>query len=124
MNTRKRLYGQLYHMHMLAITPASRPTTLLSPEETWSIREVQHVSQTAFARYRNVSRNLVSDWKRGEKKPSGPVLRLLSIVRREGLERVVQHLRPFQALLYRVEVPRKISKGEYATMHLLSYEAS
>jgi putative transcriptional regulator len=41
-----------------------------------------------FARYLNVSKNLVSDWERGKKKPGGPALRLLSIVQRKGLEAV------------------------------------
>lgn len=32
----------------------------------------KHISQPVFARYLNVSKNLVSDWKRGVKKPGGP----------------------------------------------------
>ena len=34
----------------------------------------------------NVSRNFVSDWERGVKKPSGPALRLLNIVQKHGLD--------------------------------------
>ena len=41
-----------------------------------------------FARYLNVSKNLVSDGERGTKRPGGPALRLLSIVRRKGLEAI------------------------------------
>ena len=48
----------------------------------------QHVSQPVFARYLNVSKNLVSDWERGKKRPGGPALRLLSIIQRKGLEAV------------------------------------
>ena len=64
------------------------PATPLMPEEIKAIREAHHVSQTAFARYLNVSKNLVSDWERGQKRPGGPALRLLSIVRRKGLEAI------------------------------------
>lgn len=64
------------------------PATPLQPEEIKAIREAEHVSQPVFARYLNVSKNLVSDWERGKKRPGGPALRLLSIVRRKGLEAI------------------------------------
>ena len=64
------------------------PAPVLSPEEIKSIREAEHVSQPVFARYLNVSKNLVSDWERGKKRPGGPALRLLSIIQRKGLEAV------------------------------------
>jgi putative transcriptional regulator len=52
------------------------------------IREREHVSQPVFAAYLNVSRNPVSDWERGVKRPGGPALRLLSIIQRKGLQAV------------------------------------
>ncbi len=61
------------------------PAPVLSPGEIKAIREAEHVSQPVFARYLNVSKNLVSDWERGAKKPGGPALRLLSIIQRNGL---------------------------------------
>jgi len=61
------------------------PTPPLEPEEIRAIREAEHVSQGVFARYLNVSKNLVSDWERGQKRPGGPALRLLAIVRKNGL---------------------------------------
>ena len=64
------------------------PAELLAPEEIRAIRERELVSQPVFARYLNVSKNLVSDWERGTKRPGGPALRLLSIVRRKGLEAI------------------------------------
>ena len=64
------------------------PATPLLPEEIRAIRQSQHVSQPVFARYLNVSKNLVSDWERGKKRPGGPALRLLSIIQRKGLEAV------------------------------------
>ena len=64
------------------------PAPVLMPGEIKAIREAQQVSQPVFARYLNVSKNLVSDWERGAKKPGGPALRLLSIIERGGLSAV------------------------------------
>jgi putative transcriptional regulator len=64
------------------------PAETLSPEEIRAIREREQVSQPVFARYLNVSRNLVSDWERGVKRPGGPALRLLSVVRKNGLRAI------------------------------------
>ena len=64
------------------------PATSLLPDEIKAICEAQHVSQPVFARYLNVSKNLVSDWERGKKRPGGPALRLLSIIQRKALEAV------------------------------------
>ena len=64
------------------------PAAVLQTEEIKAIREAEHVSQPVFARYLNVSKNLVSDWERGKKRPGGPALRLLSIVQRKGLEAI------------------------------------
>ncbi len=61
----------------------------LAPEEIRAIRERERVSQPVFARYLNVSKNLVSDWERGVKRPGGPALRLLALVRQKGLEAIV-----------------------------------
>ena len=61
------------------------PAPALKPEEIRAIREAERVSQGVFARYLNVSKNLVSDWERGEKRPGGPALRLLAVVRKNGL---------------------------------------
>jgi putative transcriptional regulator len=60
----------------------------LPPEEIKALREREQVSQPVFARYLNVSKNLVSDWERGVKRPGGPALRLLSIVSRKGLRSI------------------------------------
>lgn len=60
----------------------------LEPGEIKSIREREHISQPVFARYLNVSKGLVSDWERGIKKPGGPALRLLTIVKNKGLQAI------------------------------------
>ena len=64
------------------------PVHILSPEEIKILRMREHTSQPVFARYLNVSRNLVSDWERGVKKPGGPALRLLNIIQKKGLEAI------------------------------------
>jgi putative transcriptional regulator len=58
---------------------------VLSPEEIKSLRVSENISQPVFARYLNVSKNLVSDWERGVKKPGGPALRLLTVIQKNGL---------------------------------------
>ena len=60
----------------------------LRPREIKAIRERERVSQTVFANYLNVTPNLVSKWERGEKRPSGPALKLLSLVEKNGLSAV------------------------------------
>lgn len=64
------------------------PVHALAPDEIKAIREREHISQPVFARYLNVSRNLVSDWERGVKKPGGPALRLLTVIQKKGLEAI------------------------------------
>jgi|SRR5215471_18161087 len=64
------------------------PIRQLKPREIRAIREKEHVSQTVFANYLNVTASLVSKWERGEKRPSGASLKLLSLVEKNGLAAV------------------------------------
>ncbi len=64
------------------------PIRPLTPQEIKAIREREHVSQTVFANYLNVTTSLVSKWERGEKGPSGASLKLLSLVEKKGLATV------------------------------------
>lgn len=57
----------------------------LSAEEIKAIPEHEAVSQTVFALYLNVSKESVSQWERGQKKPAGTTLKLLSLVKKKGL---------------------------------------
>ena len=61
------------------------PIRPLRPREIKAIREKAHVSQAVFANYLNVTASLVSKWERGEKRPSGASLKLLSLVEKNGL---------------------------------------
>ena len=60
----------------------------LSPKAIQAIRERAGVSQAVFASFLNVKAKLVSEWERGEKKPSGPSLKLLSLVKTKGLDAI------------------------------------
>jgi putative transcriptional regulator len=60
----------------------------LTPKEIQALREREDVSQAVFAGYLNVRPGLVSQWERGEKKPSGPSLKLLAIVKAKGLDAI------------------------------------
>ena len=64
------------------------PIRPLKPKQIKAIREREHVSQAVFANYLNVTSSLVSKWERGEKRPSGASLKLLSLVEKNGLATV------------------------------------
>lgn len=63
-----------------------QPAPVMSPERIRALREREHLSQPVFARYLNVSKNLISDWERGVKRPGGAALRLLSVVEKNGIQ--------------------------------------
>ena len=60
----------------------------LSARQIQALREREGVSQRVFARYLNVPVTLISQWERGERKPSGPSLKLLSMIKRKGLDAI------------------------------------
>src|ERR1035437_2702626 len=68
----------------LCLTPV-RP---LTPEEIRALRLREGTSQAVFARYLNVTTGLVSQWERGERRPQGASLKLLSLVSQKGLATV------------------------------------
>jgi putative transcriptional regulator len=60
----------------------------MSGEEIQALRAREGISQAVLARHINVGAKLVSDWERGAKKPSGPSLKLLTLVRSKGLDAI------------------------------------
>ena len=58
----------------------------LSPSEIVKVREKVGVSQAVLAGYLNVAVNTVSQWERGERRPTGAALKLLHVVKRSGIE--------------------------------------
>jgi len=61
-------------------------TDEIPAEDIRRLRKRENVSQPVFAAYLNVSKNLISDWERGVKKPGGTAIRLLNIVEKHGLD--------------------------------------
>jgi len=64
------------------------PVRPLTPEAIRALRLREGASQAVFARYLNVTTGLVSQWERGEKRPQGASLKLLTLVARKGLRAV------------------------------------
>ena len=64
------------------------PVAPLTPEEIRALREREQVSQPVFAHYLNVRKDAVSKWERGEKRPDGPSLKLLNLVKAKGLRAI------------------------------------
>ena len=62
------------------------PVKPLTPRQIARIRAREEVSQAVFARHLGVSLSLISQWERGEKKPSGASLKLLTLVDKKGLD--------------------------------------
>ena len=64
------------------------PVEAMTPKEIRELRMRENASQAVFARYLNVTTSLVSQWERGEKRPRGASLKLLTLVARNGLDAV------------------------------------
>ncbi|MFA7338900.1 MAG: DNA-binding transcriptional regulator [Candidatus Obscuribacterales bacterium] len=58
----------------------------LEPKQIKALREWCKVSQPVFARYLNTSPSTVEKWESGAKRPNGAALKLLTVVRKHGLE--------------------------------------
>jgi len=61
----------------------------LSPAAIKRLRERANLSQAVFAAVLNTSVSTVQKWEIGDKRPSGPSLKLLNLIERRGLESVL-----------------------------------
>jgi putative transcriptional regulator len=61
----------------------------MPPQKIKELRNRAQVSQAVFAAVLNTSVSTVQKWEAGDKKPSGPSLKLLSLIDRGGLEAVL-----------------------------------
>ncbi len=61
------------------------PVEEMTAEEIRELRLREKASQAVFARHLNVTTGLVSQWERGEKRPGGASLKLLTLVAKNGL---------------------------------------
>ena len=64
------------------------PVEEMPPEKIRALRLRENASQAVFARHLNVTAGLVSQWERGEKRPRGASLKLLTLVEKKGLAAV------------------------------------
>ena len=64
------------------------PIAEMTLEEIRQVRPREHARQAVFARYLNVTTGLVSQWERGETRPRGASLKLLTLVAKNGLSGV------------------------------------
>jgi putative transcriptional regulator len=76
---RMREFDALCHLNMEEMTP----------RKIKSLRQEAHLSQAVFAAVLNISPSTVQKWEIGEKKPSGPSLKLLNLIKRKGLDSVL-----------------------------------
>ena len=61
----------------------------LSPKKIRALRIRTRMSQAVFAAFLNTSVSTVQKWEIGEKRPSGPSLKLLNIIEQKGIEALV-----------------------------------
>ena len=61
------------------------PIEEMAPEDIRALRQRENASQAVFARHLNVTTGLVSQWERGQKRPRGASLKLLTLVAKNGL---------------------------------------
>ena len=80
------VHGKITMRHLGQTTGATEP---ISGEEIRQVREQARLSQAVFARYLNVTTGYVSQLERGAKRPTGPALALLNVIRRKGIEVVL-----------------------------------
>jgi putative transcriptional regulator len=83
----KAAHDKITLRHMGDI-PAPASVKFTGPEIK-ALREQAHLSQAVFARYLNLTVGYVSQLERGAKRPSGPALVLLDVIRRKGIEAIL-----------------------------------
>jgi putative transcriptional regulator len=61
----------------------------ITGDEIRALRESAHLSQAVLARYLGLTVGYVSQLERGTKRPTGPALALLNVIRRKGIEAIL-----------------------------------
>ena len=74
--------------HLGAAVPSSIPVELTGPEIK-ALRAKANLSQAVFAHLLNLTVGYVSQLERGAKRPSGPALVLLDVIRRKGIDAIL-----------------------------------
>jgi putative transcriptional regulator len=65
------------------------PVRPLTARQIRALRERARMSQAVFAAVLNTSVSTVQKWEIGEKRPSGPSLKLLDVIDRKGIKALV-----------------------------------
>lgn len=58
----------------------------IAPAQIKRLRVANKVSQPVFARYLNTSESTIEKWESGAKRPSGMALKLLTVVKKHGIQ--------------------------------------
>jgi len=78
----KKNMDEFKALQNLEITP-------MTPTRIKRLRAKTRLSQAVFALTINTSLSTIQKWEAGDKSPSGPSLKLLSLIERKGLEAVL-----------------------------------
>ena len=57
-----------------------------APQKIKALRKKERMSQAVFAAVLNTSVSTIQKWEIGDKRPSGPSLKLLNLIKRKGLD--------------------------------------
>jgi putative transcriptional regulator len=81
------LYAEITQRHM---PESERPIAIPVPsgEDIRAMREKANLSQAGFARKLNLSADYIAKLERGTRRPSGPALVLLDLIRKRGIEAI------------------------------------
>jgi putative transcriptional regulator len=83
----RALHDKITLRHLGALPePSVEP---LTGEDIRRMREDARLSQAVFARYLKLTVGYVSQLERGTKRPTGPALVLLNVIRRKGIEAIL-----------------------------------
>src|SRR5277367_3806523 len=85
---RREIVDAMRGLHkVVAVSSDALPKVeAMTPAEIAALRERTGVSQAVLAGFMNVAVNTVSQWERGERQPTGAALKLLHVVRQNGLD--------------------------------------
>jgi putative transcriptional regulator len=82
----KSAHGKITKRHFSSDAAVAAP---FSPREIRTLRRNANMSQSVFAHCLNLTTGYVSQLERGVKKPTGPALVLLNVIRRKGIEAIL-----------------------------------
>ena len=101
MRMRAEIVGALHGLHKIGAVSKDEltKTTLrmlsknalprvepMSPSQIVAMRKQTGVSQAVMAAFLNVAVSTISQWERGERHPTGAALKLLHVVKQNGIE--------------------------------------